>query len=78
MSRLDVQERKWRIRKSVLDREPAAVLIGGVLLAVITLGLIVAMFIHTPVPEILSSAFLLILGFFFGQTTSRGSKSEAD
>lgn len=75
---LEVQERKWRMRKSLLDREPAAVLIGAVLLSAITLALIIATFVHTPVPDILANAFLLILGFFFGQTTSgsRGRQPE--
>ncbi len=59
----------------MLEREPAAVLVGGVLLVVISIALIVAMFAHTPVPEIVSSGFLLILGFFFGQNSSRGGGS---
>lgn len=37
--------------------------------------LVVAMFVHTPVPEILASGFLLILGFFFGQNSTRGNSS---
>ncbi|MEV5835522.1 hypothetical protein [Nocardia sp. NPDC052112] len=67
---LEVQKRRWDMRKSLLEREPAAVLIGAVLLFVITIALIYAMASHTAVPDILASAFLLILGFFFGQTTS--------
>ncbi|MBU3063194.1 hypothetical protein KO481_16865 [Nocardia sp. NEAU-G5] len=73
--KIEIQERRWKMRKSILDREPAAVLVGAVLLAVLTVALIFAMFFHTPVPEILSSAFLLILGFFFGQTASGKGKS---
>ncbi|MFI2228937.1 hypothetical protein [Nocardia testacea] len=73
MRRIEIQERKWRMRKSLLDREPAAVLIGGLLLIVITAALIIAMFANTAVPEILASSFLMILGFFFGQTAGRGS-----
>ncbi|MGY2036602.1 hypothetical protein ACW9HF_15075 [Nocardia gipuzkoensis] len=78
LRRLEVQERKWRMRKSLLDREPAAVLIGALLLSGITLALIVGMFIHTPAPDILANAFLLILGFFFGQTTSGRGKQSGD
>ncbi|MGW5229647.1 hypothetical protein ACWEP5_32545 [Nocardia niigatensis] len=70
-----LQERKWRMRKSLLDREPAAVLIGGLLLIVVTVALLIAMFSHTPTPEIVANSFLLILGFFFGQTSSRGKSS---
>ncbi|MEV6341347.1 hypothetical protein AB0M12_42335 [Nocardia vinacea] len=72
---LELQERRWDMRKRLLDREPAAVLVGAVLLGVLSLALIIAMFTNTAVPEILSSAFLLILGFFFGQTTSGKGKS---
>ena len=38
-------------------------------------SLIIAMFSHTDVPEIVASGFLLILGFFFGQNSSRGGSS---
>lgn len=70
--RLILQERRWRMRRSLLEREPAAVLIGGLLLTVIATALLIGMFTNTAVPEIVSSAFLLILGFFFGQTASTG------
>ncbi|MGW5513497.1 hypothetical protein [Nocardia africana] len=68
--KIELAKRRWEVRKSMLEREPAAVLIGGTLLGLLTLALIVAMFVHTPVPEVLTSMVLLILGFFFGQTTS--------
>ena len=68
LQRVEIDERRWQMRKSLLEREPAAVLIGAVLLVVMTLALLIAMFTHTSTPEIVSSAFLLILGFFFGQT----------
>ncbi|MBF6173375.1 hypothetical protein [Nocardia blacklockiae] len=71
--RLALRERTWEMRKSLLEREPAAVLIGGLLLMIMATGLLVGMFTHTSTPEIISSAFLLILGFFFGQSTNRGA-----
>ncbi|GAB3207903.1 hypothetical protein [Nocardia tengchongensis] len=74
--KLEVQERRWKMRKSLLEREPAAVLIGSLLLGVLTLALIIAMFIHTQVPEVLTSMVLLILGFFFGQTSGRGGRPD--
>ncbi len=64
------------MRKSMLEREPAAVLIGGLLLLILTGTLIVGMFTSTEIPEILGNSFLLILGFFFGQTTHRGGRSD--
>lgn len=33
LRRVDISARKWQIRKSMLEKEPAAVLVGGVLLA---------------------------------------------
>lgn len=66
---------KWKNRMSLLQREPVAVLVGSVLLVVLSGSLIFAMFFHTPIPEVLSSMVLLILGYFFGQTTS-GKRSD--
>ncbi|MEV0467057.1 hypothetical protein AB0I30_21080 [Nocardia tengchongensis] len=74
LRRIEFMERRWRARKSMLDREPAAVLVGAVLLGVLTIALILAMFIHTVVPDVLTSMVLLILGFFFGQTASGKGK----
>lgn len=75
--KIELAKRRWEVRKSMLEREPAAVLIGGVLLGLLTVALIVAMFLHTPVPEVLTSMVLLILGFFFGQTTGgRGTSGD--
>ncbi|WP_029923943.1 hypothetical protein [Nocardia otitidiscaviarum] len=73
--RVELSERKWKMRKSILEREPAAVLIGGLLLVVITGALLVGMFTRIEAPEIVSSGFLLILGFFFGQTAGGRDKS---
>ncbi|WP_431902565.1 hypothetical protein [Nonomuraea sp. bgisy101] len=67
---IEISERKWRMRWSFLEREPVAILIGAVLLILLGLALIVAMFTSTRTPEVVTSAFLLILGFFFGQTTA--------
>lgn len=78
MRKIEIQERRWQLRKSILEREPAAVVIGGLLLIVIAVALLIAMFTHTAVPEIVSSAFLLILGFFFGQSTGSKGKPSSD
>lgn len=75
LARLDIVARRWEVRRAMLEREPAAVLVGGVLLVGMAVALIIAMFIHTPVPEILASGFLLILGFFFGQNSTRAGSS---
>ncbi|MEV0080923.1 hypothetical protein AB0H58_31310 [Nocardia neocaledoniensis] len=75
LRKVDISARKWQIRKAMLEKEPAAVLVGGILLFILTCALIGAMFSHTDVPEIVASGFLLILGFFFGQNSSRSGSS---
>lgn len=77
MRRLAAQEKKINNIKSMFDRELAAVIIGGILLVALTITLVIAMFTHTAVPEIFTSMVLLILGFFFGHTTS-GKRSGSD
>ncbi|MFI6959650.1 hypothetical protein ACIBJI_40065 [Nocardia sp. NPDC050408] len=78
--RVDLEQKKhtWALRLALLERDPAAVLIGGLLLVALTAALITGMFTHTEVPEIVSSAFLLILGFFFGQSNNRSGKPPAE
>jgi uncharacterized membrane protein len=53
-----------------------ATLIGAVLLVVLTVVLVIAMFTRTTVPELISNAFLIILGYFFGQASSGKAKRE--
>ncbi|MFF4194198.1 hypothetical protein [Nonomuraea sp. NPDC001831] len=74
---IEISERKWRMRWSFLEREPVAILIGAVLLILLGVALVIAMFTATAIPELVASAFLVILGFFFGQTTS-GARANAD
>lgn len=68
---IEIRERKWAIYRSFLERESVASLIGALLLVALATVLIIGMFTHTTTPEIITSAFLLILGYFFGQTTAR-------
>ncbi|MGW4352435.1 hypothetical protein ACWELJ_10125 [Nocardia sp. NPDC004582] len=75
MRKIEAQRKKWEMWWSLLQREPVAVLVGGILLLGFSVVLVVAMFLHTVVPEVLTSMVLLILGFFFGQTTSGKGKS---
>jgi len=68
---LEQSERRAVIRQRFLERESVATIVGGFLLVLLTCMLIVAMFIGTTVPEILSNGFFIILGYFFGQTAGR-------
>ncbi len=74
---LEVAERKAAIRRSWLERESVASMIGAFLLLALGIALIVARFIGATPPEIVTTAPLLILGYFFGQTTNRKEAGEA-
>ncbi|MEU0542873.1 hypothetical protein ABZ319_23675 [Nocardia sp. NPDC005978] len=74
---VEIQERRWKMRWSLLQREPVAVLVGALLLVVFSGVVVVAMWTHTDVPEVVINMLLLILGFFFGQSSSgKGNSSE--
>lgn len=74
--RLDVELKAQRseIYKSLLERETVAGVVGPVLLFLFAVALIAAMFLRTPISSAVSDGFLLVLGYFFGQTTSRKPK----
>jgi hypothetical protein len=65
----ELKERRAKIYRAWTAREVVASIAGVVLLVGLGIALVVAMFIGTPVAEVVSSAFLLILGYFFGQST---------
>lgn len=71
---IEIRERRWAIYRSFLERESMASVIGAFLLITLAVALVISMFTRTPTPTIISSAFLLILGYFFGQTTARGQE----
>ncbi|MGW5385300.1 hypothetical protein [Nocardia sp. NPDC003963] len=67
----DLKERRSNMW-SVLQRESMAVLIGAFLLIGFSAVMVVAMFTDTEVPAVVLNMILLILGFFFGQSTVGG------
>lgn len=74
--RVEIQAKKSEIYQSWLARESVASLVGSVLLILLAVSFIVAMFTGTAVLEVVSSAFLLILGYFFGQAAGRSDRVE--
>jgi uncharacterized membrane protein len=68
---LEIDERRSAIRRSWIERESIASIVGAFLLLTLGLTLVVAMFTGTAPTEVVTSGFLLILGYFFGQATSR-------
>ena len=69
-------ERRLRVWKSFLERESMATVVGSILLILLTVCLLIAMFFGVQASEVVSNAFLLILGYFFGQTVSRRPSGE--
>lgn len=62
---------KAKLWQSWFTRESIASLMGALLLFIFGLCVVYAMISHTAIPDLLSNAFLLILGYFFGQSTGR-------
>ncbi len=75
--REDFRER-WAIRKSFLERESVSTIIGALLLVLITGTQIIATFTHIVTPQILDNGFLVLLGYFFGQTVAKASSRKDD
>ena len=73
---LDIFERRSRVYRSFLERESVATIIGALLLVMLVIAQLTAMFLQTPTSDIVNNAFLLILGYFFGQTTVKTSQKE--
>lgn len=74
LTRLSVEifERRSKVWFSLLERESAATIIGGLMLMIIMFAQVAAIFwTKSELPEILNNAFLIILGYFFGQSTNK-------
>jgi len=67
----EIFERRSKVWFSLLERESAATILGGVLLLIILVAHVTAIFSKFSIPEILNNAFLIILGYFFGQSTNK-------
>ena len=76
----ELKERASALRRSWFERESVASIVGALLLVSLGAAVIISMFTHTPTSQIVTSSFLLILGYFFGQAgstkRSRGKSSK--
>ena len=63
---IQIRERRAAIYRSFLERESVASVVGAILLVALGLTLVVGMFVHVAATDVISNAFLLILGYFFG------------
>lgn len=66
--RADMFEKKTDIFLKFLDRESIASMIGSILLLLMGVCLLIMMFLQREPIKIVESAFLLILGYFFGHS----------
>jgi hypothetical protein len=66
-------ERRSKVLQSFLERESVATIIGGILLLIFGVAYVFAMFLHIVPLDIMNNSFLVILGYFFGQTVARAS-----
>lgn len=72
--KIELFERRSKVWFSLLERESAATILGGILLLIILVAHVTAIFSKFSMPEILNNAFLIILGYFFGQSTNDKSR----
>lgn len=73
----EMLERKSKVWFRLLERESASTIIGGILLILIMGFHVISPFLKVTIPETLDNAFLIILGYFFGQSTAGGSRRSA-
>lgn len=76
--KIELFERRSKVWFSLLERESAATILGGVLLLIIMVAHVTAIFSKFSIPEILNNAFLIILGYFFGQSTNDKPRRRGD
>jgi hypothetical protein len=78
--KIEIRERRSAIYRSFLERESVASVVGAMLLLAFGATLIIAMFTHAATSVVITNAFLLILGYFFGQATThdRARRSAED
>lgn len=74
---MELWERRSKMLLPFLERESAATIIGAILLLIIALAHLIALGFNLVVSQTLDSAFLLILGYFFGQSTSQNSTNRS-
>ena len=80
--KLEAEERraetKLKFIKRFLAKESVATITGSFLLIIITLVLLFGMFQGVIESKIIENGFLVLLGYFFGQTVTRTDKAEKE
>ena len=73
---LDPYERRWRVVRYVLERDSAATILGALLLLSTFVFVACASLFEATVPDPVSNAFLLLLGYFFGHAGNSNAGGE--
>lgn len=71
----DLFDKKTETWLKILGKESIASILGGFLLFILTVCIIWMMFIEKEPIKIVETAFLLILGYFFGQSNSKNKSA---
>lgn len=69
-------ERRSKVWLSFIEKESIATIVGSLILIIFAIALIVAMFNKIETTDIITNAFLVVLGYFFGQTVTRNKNDE--
>jgi len=77
IARIEIFERRSRVWQTFLERQSVATIVGAILLIAILLFISVASAIGASIPELMSNAFLVILGYFFGQAGATAERNSA-
>ena len=72
--KIGIFERKAKVYQSFLEKESVATILGGFLLIVLTFAFLIASFYNITMSQIVANCFLLILGYFFGQASTKSNK----
>jgi hypothetical protein len=72
--RIEWFTRRSEVLRSFLERQSVATILGAILLLLMFLVIALNASTNTPTPQLITNAFLVILGYFFGQSggTPRG------
>jgi hypothetical protein len=71
-------ERRRKFYLTFLERESAATLVGAVILLAVTIAFVVYLFVSKDALQILGNGFLVILGYFFGQSSAAKRQPDTD
>lgn len=77
IARIEVFERRSLVWQRFLERQSVATIIGTILLIAMFVFIAISTALKAAIPELVSNAFLVILGYFFGQAGTRAGRRTA-